>query len=383
MTDGSGADWAAEARAELAEGMAHDKCHACGCMHDGLARLERVLDETGTDRGLLTDVREWRDQLEAVEVDCRGCPHCYPAEATNIALDAVDDAGTLRTGTHPSPAAVDSREVAAGGAFDPDGWPPIPGEYHAMCTGSECPVAVSTLGDGRLADDLATDAPEELCIVGETRTENTGIEKLLKNVITNPTLQVLVLAGPDPDGHRSGETLKALLDSGVSEGMEITDAPGRRPVLANTTTEEVRAFRDQITVVDRIGCSDPATILETVAEAAETACTCGECLPDATAITDTPPIEADPTDPVEMDPAGYFVVIPRPEEGTIVCEHYDYRHTQQHVVEGASAEDIYRELIERDLVSRLDHAAYLGAELAKAELAVSAGYDYEQGGCPE
>lgn len=70
------------------------------------------------------------------------------------------------------------------------------------------------------------------------------------------------------------------------------------------------------------------------------------------------PIEADPDEPVRMDPAGYLVVIARHEAGTVVCEHYD--HTRLHVVEGGTATDVYREIVERDMVSRLDHAAYLG-----------------------
>jgi tetrahydromethanopterin S-methyltransferase subunit A len=246
MTDDPEKGWVTAARAEIAEGMAHEKCHACGCMHDGLARLERVLEATEADLELLSDVRDWQAQLTEQDVDCRGCPHCYPAEATNRAMEAINDPQLITADTIPEEGQRDRDDQPDRDSGTPIEWPPIPGDYHAMCTGADCPVAVSTLGDDALADELAANAPEELCIVGQTRTENTGIEKLLKNVVSNPTIQILVLAGSDPDGHRSGETMKALLEAGVTEDMQITDAPGRRPVLANTTPAEVQTFREQV-----------------------------------------------------------------------------------------------------------------------------------------
>jgi hypothetical protein len=45
---------------------------------------------------------------------------------------------------------------------------------------------------------------------------------------------------------------------------------------------------------------------------------------------------------------------------------------------GKSAEDIYHHAIKNSLVSRHDHAAYLGRELAKAEMAMRNSLDYEQ-----
>lgn len=383
MSEDTGNDWQSAVYDEIAEGMSHEKCYACQCMHDGVARVEGIFEETDARQSFLDDVREWQDELDEVAVDCRGCPHCFPAEATNIATDGVDDVSLIDVDDSPLADARSGDEQPAGRQSTRTEWPPIPGDYEAMCTGSECPVAVSTLGDGELADELVTEAPDQLCIVGETRTENTGVEKLLKNVIANPTIEVLVLAGPDVDGHRSGKTMKALLDSGVTAENQIVDAPGPRPVLANTTQAEIEAFREQVEIVDMIGCTDVETILETVVAEARTACTCDDCSTAPAAITDVPRIEAAPDEPVRMDPAGYFVVIPDHETGKIICEQYEYDHSHRRTIEGDSADDIYREIIEREFVSRLDHAAYLGAELTKAQLALSEGFDFEQGGKPE
>ena len=48
------------------------------------------------------------------------------------------------------------------------------------------------------------------------------------------------------------------------------------------------------------------------------------------------------------------------------------------IIRGENAEVIYSKIVEMGLVSRLDHAAYLGSELAKAELALKIGKEYIQ-----
>jgi len=47
-------------------------------------------------------------------------------------------------------------------------------------------------------------------------------------------------------------------------------------------------------------------------------------------------------------------------------------------LKGKTAESIYVEIMELGLVTRLDHAAYLGRELAKAEVALRTGKEYVQ-----
>ncbi len=45
---------------------------------------------------------------------------------------------------------------------------------------------------------------------------------------------------------------------------------------------------------------------------------------------------------------------------------------------GRTAAEVYRAILAAGLVSQLDHAAYLGAELARAEMALQAGLPYRQ-----
>lgn len=48
------------------------------------------------------------------------------------------------------------------------------------------------------------------------------------------------------------------------------------------------------------------------------------------------------------------------------------------VIVGKTAREIYEEIIKKDLVTRMEHAAYLGSELKKAEIAMKLGKNYVQ-----
>lgn len=81
-----------------------------------------------------------------------------------------------------------------------------------------------------------------------------------------------------------------------------------------------------------------------------------------------------------MDKAGYFVVLALSGTKTINVEHYSYGNTLLHVIEGKSTRSIYSTIIANGWVTELSHAAYLGKELAKAELALQHGIKYVQDG---
>jgi len=64
-------------------------------------------------------------------------------------------------------------------------------------------------------------------------------------------------------------------------------------------------------------------------------------------------------------------------------EHYRNDGVLDVVIEGTSAAEVYLPALERGLVSRLDHAAYLGKELACAEHSLRSGEPYKQDAAPE
>ena len=84
-----------------------------------------------------------------------------------------------------------------------------------------------------------------------------------------------------------------------------------------------------------------------------------------------------------LDPAGYLVVTPDRRRDLIAVEHYDNEGVLRAVVEGPRAEDLAATLLRKKLVTRLDHAAYLGRELTRAEIALKEGEPYIQDRAPD
>ncbi len=158
------------------------------------------------------------------------------------------------------------------------------------------------------------------------------------SVVANPTIHYLIVAGRDPDGHRSGQTLGALANSGVDDQMRIVGSMGKRPILRNVTREEVEAFRGQVRVADLVGCEDIEQILKTIEElatlprsSAATVCDCGGVCSSAARPTASlrEVIVAQPRARVEMDRAGYFAILPDPNRQFVVVEHYAYDNQLQ------------------------------------------------------
>ena len=65
------------------------------------------------------------------------------------------------------------------------------------------------------------------------------------------------------------------------------------------------------------------------------------------------------------------------ENSQITATHFK-KNKPDLVIVGNSAKEIYEEIITKDLVSRMEHAAYLGSELQKAEIAMITGKEYVQ-----
>ncbi|RJQ21562.1 MAG: DUF4346 domain-containing protein [Nitrospiraceae bacterium] len=279
-------------------------------------------------------------------------------------------------------------------------WPCVEGEYTVL--DKTAPVAVSTLASVELEEKLAKLKPSGLCIVGKTETENIGIDKIVKNVISNPAISFLILAGEDTAGHQSGRTLLALWENGVDKDMRVIGSKGRRPILKNVTSSEVNAFRKQVMIKDMIGSVDTRAIAKTVKELslkavpakAASGCGCsGKCntqqpaVKAAVSLSIKKPVAAIPKvtatehgKNVKLDKAGYFVIIPSKENGNILIEHYSYDNKLLRKIEGKTGRDIYFTIINNAWVTELSHAAYLGKELARAELSIKKGFKFVQDG---
>jgi tetrahydromethanopterin S-methyltransferase subunit A len=88
-----------------------------------------------------------------------------------------------------------------------DQWPFIPGKYHVV-DANAC-VVVTTSASHELAADVAALAPPGLCLVAALRSEG-DVERLIRNISSNLSIQHLVAAGDDDEKQPFGASLLAL-----------------------------------------------------------------------------------------------------------------------------------------------------------------------------
>ena len=335
---------------QLGNAIAAHKCHQCGCLQQTVAALE----ETEAGKRELADVlARARALFVPKKYDCLGCPVCYPAIATNAFAEAYPDAGaTLDLCPTEEP---EERK----------GWPPLPGDYTVIRYGA--PVAVCALNSEPLVRSLADSRPDGLAIVGTMHTENLGIERIIKNTLANPNIRFLLLCGEDTQqavGHLPGQSFENLFKNGLDERGRIIGAKGKRPVLKNVSREEIQAFLQQVELVSMLGEDSPDSVTDAIR-------TCAERNPGSNLVpfksTSIERIQASEPKRLTLDKAGYFVVYPDLRAKRLVVEHYTNQGVLDCVLEGGSTGALYSEAIERQLLTRLDHAAYLGRELARAE----------------
>jgi tetrahydromethanopterin S-methyltransferase subunit A len=252
--------------------------------------------------------------------------------------------------------------------------------------------------------------PRELYAVCGNLYSLWGISLLVRGVLARPTLRYLVLCGVDYA--ETGRALIALATHGLTPDGTL---PGTDARLADDLDATALArFRQQVTVVDLRGCTDAARVaaairalppppplptdpppILTPARASDvplpgrspslTGGAGGVPLPGG--VGGVPPV-APPSPPqswggrggpqtFQPDPAGNFLIAVG--DGQIVAAHATTTGGPTgHRFAGRTAAEIYRAILATALVSRLDHAAYLGAELARAEIALRLGIPYRQ-----
>lgn len=86
------------------------------------------------------------------------------------------------------------------------------------------------------------------------------------------------------------------------------------------------------------------------------------------------------SEPATLDSKGIFKISVDRTEGVLVALHYVSLDMIKpaNVIKGKTADSVYLKIVEKGLVSKLDHGAYLGSELAKAEIALRTGKEYIQ-----
>ena len=356
---GTGAD---EAAAQLRKAVDAQKCWQCGCLHSTLKAIEKEIRIEDRPAALRDVMDAARSRLQEVKYDCLGCEVCWPANAVN-ALDIEGDACPAQ----PVPAH--------------EGWPPLAGSYTVLRY--HAPVAVCTLTDETLMGLISASNDSAIAIVGTMFTENLGIERLIEDVLSNPNIRFVVACGNDSGqqiGHLAGQSLVALARNGIDERKKIIGARGKRPRMQNLSGDAIEHFRRNVEVIDLVGVSDVQEIARHVAE-------CAKRNPGPAPIFSSqrivPRVQGCIPERMVCDPSGYFVVYPDRSRKRLLLEHYQNNGVLDVVVEGTRAAELYMTAIERNLISRLDHAAYLGRELARAERSLTRNEQYVQDAAPE
>jgi len=79
-----------------------------------------------------------------------------------------------------------------------------------------------------------------------------------------------------------------------------------------------------------------------------------------------------------MDPKGYFLIRINREKKIIEVGYCRQNNVILKLFTGKNAREICQAVMHSDVISRLDHAAYIGREAAKAEAALKSGAEYIQ-----
>ena len=266
-------------------------------------------------------------------------------------------------------------------------WPALPGAY--VLGDPRGSLAVCTLTSNELTRTVA--AISGVAIAGRLYTCNLGIEKIILNVCASPTIRALIVCGAESPVFHPGQALVSLFSQGIDADRRIVGAIGYLPALQGISRDVIERFRREIKLIDRTGLVDIQEIAAEVSIAASEVQSARASL--GTQDHDVAPPLATPDDgdqgfvvlkpggkrePLGYDPLGYFVFSLDRTRKEIIARHYTSAARPAHVVRGRSAEGIALGLIRNGLVTQMSHAAYVGAELSKAETALRIGLDYEQ-----
>ena len=100
-------------------------------------------------------------------------------------------------------------------------------------------------------------------ISGTLQTANIGIEKIVVNLISNPNIRYLILAGRE-SGHFPADALKALFKNGTDEKGYILRTKAPTAILKNIPKDVIERLKEQIQLIDLSGIIDIKILEEAV-----------------------------------------------------------------------------------------------------------------------
>jgi tetrahydromethanopterin S-methyltransferase subunit A len=256
-------------------------------------------------------------------------------------------------------------------------WPFVAGRYFVV--DDTAPVIVVLPDNEALAETLAALSVHGLCMISAVCRSASDVEKLTRNVEANLAVHCIVLAGGVGDKeYPAVEALCAIFgdDEGISEKARRIAHGARGKLKAFDFT----ALQKRVSVVNMLDCVEVDKIVAGIVKHGADG-----MRPDAGFVVQghdtTLGVQrviapASIAHDHQQDKAGNFII--GTDKKAIVVEHYNSKGELLRLVQGATARDLCIMLIRNGWVSRLDHAAYLGRELALAQAAVEQGVPYER-----
>lgn len=255
-----------------------------------------------------------------------------------------------------------------------DQWPFLGGRYRVF--DATAPVVVVGTSLETLAEDLAALATPGICMIATHCRTAGDVEKLIRNLAANMAIHNVIVAGSEADKTAALAALLTLLGAEV----ETTDEAQQiaRKLTSKLDDVDLAALNRQIRAVSMLGVSETDRIVARISELASDANRPNTGF-RAPAKEDENGIErviaARNIDyEIQPDKAGSFFVSIK--NGKIVVEQYSARNELLRIIEGHTARDLCITLIRNGWVSRLDHAAWLGRELLRAELSMQSGEQF-------
>jgi tetrahydromethanopterin S-methyltransferase subunit A len=348
------------------------KCSYCGCNANTLKDFETVAR-----RHDKLDLAEKAKTLEEVinkkrRYECINCNPCYPADISNLLFEMdggqpVEDSPSSSCGCS-SDCATEESNV----------WPVEKGEYFIGKETST--IAVCTLANTELPQLIHSKMRNKIAIVGYCETENIGIEKLVKNITTNSSIRYLILCGKESGiemmGHLTGQAILSLHTNGISDKGRIIGAKGKRPILKNLDSDQIQRFQSQVKLINLIGTNSVQQIDETVN--IYLLKNNHKLSGKSANFHSKKSIVAKKPKRLVLDKKGFFVILPQKPENKIYVECYANSGELLQTIVGTDPASIYYTIIENNFISKLDHAAYLGKELTKAEFFLKHNIPYHQ-----
>ncbi len=349
------------------------KCTFCGCNQDTLKEFAE-LAETNNEKELAEKALEIETKVASQKrYECIGCNPCYPADISNLLFEMDDNDANKKEDS------CSSQSCSGDTPKSKNKWPIERGSYFV---GDEkASVAINTLSNTELPKELIKTLKDKIAIVGYCETENIGVEKIVKNIISNPNIRTLIICGNESGqnmmgGHFSGQALLSLHTNGINEKKRIIGAKGKRPVVKNINKEQVERFQSQIEIIELIGNNSIDDISQNVTIALSKEKQKFSEIEINGFSSDE--IIAQNPQKLLLDKKGYFVIIPDKSEHKIFVEYYANSGELLQTIVGEDASSIYYTIIEKEFISKLDHCAYLGKELTKAEYFIKYDIPYRQ-----